>query len=511
MILQIWLYVGSDQQWVWAWTGVLAGSVVVAVLLPMSSRVLAVQALLVVGVSLWAIADVRFSTVGFSMWILAAVSQVPSVLGGRRRSHVFTAASVVGLVVAGVWGGQPMRNVLPLAGLVGVSGVLMTAFYHSETSIRRANSRMLALFEAIGDAVVVTDHTQRIRFANEAAVQLFGYEHEGLIGESLGALVPDRFSDSHAQQHSDFLPSDRLTLSGDREGLSGRRKSGEEFPAAVSVSKMETEGQLFAVAIIRDLSERATLVESLQDRETKLEATVKELQAIQGILEATVMDLQASQEARSRLIASVAHELRTPLTAVVGYAALLVEDLNVDAETRSEFHRTIAREATDLTGIVEDLLTGARLEVDRLSVRNASLQVGPLVRAVADEQMFLHGGTIPVSGAARALGDPLRIRQIVRNLLTNARLHGGEAVEVIIQERSGSVNISILDNGAGVKEKDRERIFKPFETAHAIPGMAPSLGLGLSLSRTLAELMGGELTYAHEQGRSSFTLTLQTA
>jgi len=109
-----------------------------------------------------------------------------------------------------------------------------------------------------------------------------------------------------------------------------------------------------------------------------------------------------------------------------------------------------------------------------------------------------------------ALADRLRVRQIVRNLLTNASRYGGAVAEVVIQD--GTLpSIQVRDNGSGVPDELVQRIFEPYGRAHSRGIATEAVGLGLTVSRTLAESMGGSLEYRHEGGWSVFELTLKAA
>jgi signal transduction histidine kinase len=119
--------------------------------------------------------------------------------------------------------------------------------------------------------------------------------------------------------------------------------------------------------------------------------------------------------------------------------------------------------------------------------------------------------TVEVSGeGVTAWADGHRVRQIVRNLLTNAARYGGPDVRISCGGGAGIAWIKVSDNGEAIPETDRERIFESYESAHESGGQPASVGLGLSVSRQLAGLMGGGLEYEHSDGESTFTLTLPT-
>jgi len=111
----------------------------------------------------------------------------------------------------------------------------------------------------------------------------------------------------------------------------------------------------------------------------------------------------------------------------------------------------------------------------------------------------------------RALADPVRLRQIVRNLVTNALRYGGDSVMLTIEETgSGYAVVSVGDNGVGIRAVDTNRIFEPYQRAGDAPSTAGSVGIGLAVSRHLARKMGGDLVYRRKAGWTRFEFTLKT-
>lgn len=217
--------------------------------------------------------------------------------------------------------------------------------------------------------------------------------------------------------------------------------------------------------------------------------------------------------AKDQFLASISHELRTPLTAVVGFGEILRDSGGTLSESeRREFLDVLIAQGSDVTNIVNDLLVAAKADIGTLNVSrvpvNLRAQTAQVLEAFNRDQMARIGLTHAQD--VRAMGDPDRIRQIIRNLISNALRYGGDDihVEVVGNEQTG---ILVCDNGPGIPDQDRERIFQPYQRAHNAPGVAGSLGLGLSISRKLARLMEGDLVYRHERQGSIFELSLPRA
>jgi len=226
-------------------------------------------------------------------------------------------------------------------------------------------------------------------------------------------------------------------------------------------------------------------------------------------LQKEIEDKQLVIRSKDQLIAAVSHELRTPLTGVLGFAEMLRDSrCDFSDEDEDAMLRSIAEEAADLTNLVEDLLTAARAQMGSLTIVSGTVELRPLISRVV-ETTAGSAHHIVVSGSdATVVADDGRVRQILRNLITNAQRYGGHQIHVATQPKGEYAHIRVSDNGDGIPENDQERIFAPYESAHD-PGTQPgSLGLGLTISRSLARLMGGELSYHRIDGWTTFDFRL---
>lgn len=225
-----------------------------------------------------------------------------------------------------------------------------------------------------------------------------------------------------------------------------------------------------------------------------------------AIIRQAERDLAALVESKDELVASVSHELRTPITTILGMAFELRDhgdEFSID-EAR-ELISIIADQSRELSNIVEDLLVAAWSDGDTLAVRPEVVNItAELARIVSSNRS---GPTIAVDRPVLAWTDPLRFRQILRNLLTNAGKYGGPNVTITATVDGEVARVMVSDDGPGVAQQDRERIFDPYFRSQGDRALPGSLGLGLPVSRRLARLMGGDLTYRFD-GASVFELTL---
>lgn len=211
--------------------------------------------------------------------------------------------------------------------------------------------------------------------------------------------------------------------------------------------------------------------------------------------------------AKDEFLASVSHELRTPLTSILGFADVLRTGVEGEDE-RSDMIAMIADQAADLSGIVEDLLIGASADLGRLEVWSRAVDVAELVRQVV-------GGSrcdlIGADNAVAALADAGRVRQILRNLLSNADRYGGPRRQVEVSRHGEAVVVAVCDDGPPLDPVTADRIFDRYYRGVVTTGRPGSVGIGLTISRSLAELMGGSLGYRHDGAWARFELTLPAA
>jgi signal transduction histidine kinase len=208
---------------------------------------------------------------------------------------------------------------------------------------------------------------------------------------------------------------------------------------------------------------------------------------------------------QAELVAVVSHEIRTPLTGVVGVSQELRQGWpSLSEATKRELVDLIADSAGDMASIVEDLLTSASADEGRLVVQPDVTDLGALAEAVVEEV----GLAAPVAGEAVAWADPVRTRQVIRNLVVNAHRYGGAPITLQVGGSGSQVFVEVADSGSGVPAEKVGRLFMTHPADHRHPD---SHGLGLALSHRLAVLMGGDLTYQRVGERTVFRFTLPRA
>lgn len=275
--------------------------------------------------------------------------------------------------------------------------------------------------------------------------------------------------------------------------------AGESEVFALTLGRRGISGQiiLFATALVTGL---------LRDRSQRLHEEIQRGRDAQEQLEDMI-------EAKDRFLASVSHELRTPLTSVFGFSAILAQDWPTMAgDEIEELAGAIEEQAAEAAHLIEDLLVAARADLNGLQLHLDSLPVGEQAESVTMSLPAAADRQIPVDDdGSVAYADPVRVRQIVRNLIANAVRYGGQNVSVRVRTEAGVAVLAVIDDGPGIPDDEIDRIFQPYYSLDDERSKPGSVGVGLSVSRQLAVLMGGDLTYEQGVEGCVFRLVLPSA
>jgi signal transduction histidine kinase len=211
---------------------------------------------------------------------------------------------------------------------------------------------------------------------------------------------------------------------------------------------------------------------------------------------------------KDEFVTNLSHELRTPLTGVYGFALALDEGALEDAATAKELTGLIVSEATDLSRMVDDLITAGQIETGNVALMIEELGLDPEIETVIDP--FLRtGATIRFTETgATGVVDRQRFRQILRNLVSNAVKHGGPNIEIFAEVGVGVVSVFVMDDGDGIEDSRLTRLFDRYQHEGSEPLLQGSVGLGLAIARSLAMGMGGDLTYTRTSGLTYFVLRI---
>ena len=400
------------------------------------------------------------------------------------------------------------------------------------------------ILAAVADAVVATDAEGRILAFNPAAEQIFQYSAADVLGHNISQLLDSfepwpgrgqvaRLAGRRPAESTPPTGSYKHSLAASRrDGASresrGLRRDGTCFPIEIAVSEVQSAGQTLVTAVVRDITERKEAEARMHWYTRELEEAREQLERQTDSLRRQAMSLDdalaAAEEAgraKTRFLSKMSHELRTPLTSILGYAEVLMEGALTGEQRQAA--DAVRRNGAWLLSLLEEILNFADLEDGRIALRPEPCSPREIVAGVAaevEERRQAKGLRLLVEHDAalppQVLTDPGRLCDVLLHLVTNA-ITFTEAGEVAVTTRwlalNGSVQqleVEVRDTGIGISPERMAVLYSPFEAETLRPARGPGgLGLGLSISRRLAQLLGGSLEAQSELGVGSrFTLRI---
>ncbi len=368
----------------------------------------------------------------------------------------------------------------------------ITARMQTERALSNTLRVMHALLETLPLPVVIRDVERRVTMVNAAWEEMAGGSRHDVIGRSLEANdilpAPDGHRDSDDRLFLEKKPQRYETVI--------HTPAGKAFNVIVAKTPLLSEdGSITGIAsVITDISDQKRTADMLERARIAAEAAVL---------------------AKSRFLANMSHELRTPLNGVVGMASLL-ENTALDARQR-RFVRTLKSSAEALVTLINDVLDLSKAEAGKLD-----LTIGPFeLRREVEQVVGLFSARAHAKGIELAAhlardvpavihGDPIRLRQVLGNLVNNAVkfTECGAVLLAVTVVPDGSADcvleFSVTDTGVGIAATEQQRIFEAFEQADgSITRKFGGTGLGLAISRQLVDLMRGTMGLESEQGRGS--------
>jgi protein-histidine pros-kinase len=347
--------------------------------------------------------------------------------------------------------------------------------------------------------MVVTDRQGLIVLVNAQAEKLFGYGRVELLGKAIEELVPPTYRNRHLGHRDGYLQNPRVRPMGAGLDLYGLRKDGSQFPVEISLSPIKIQGETYVSSAIRDISARKQIENALHEKN---------------------VELQNANLAKDRFLASMSHELRTPLNAIIGFTGTLLMKLPGPLNEEQERQLTVVdSSARHLLSLIDDILDLAKIEsgtvsvnLEPVSVSTVAHRVADSLRAMAEEKQLRLTLELPPEEIV-AVTDHRALQQILLNLANNAIKYtdaGSVFIKLARVEKIHCIEISVTDTGIGIREEDQARLFQAFEQLDTSSTRRfHGVGLGLHLSRRLAELIGATLECTSTYGEgSTFTVSL---
>lgn len=342
--------------------------------------------------------------------------------------------------------------------------------------------RLDSLLNTAVDGIILIDDAMRILVFNSACEQLFGYSAQEVEGENVSMLMPMDYAHEHDRYVEHYMETGERRIIGIGREVRGQHRDGTDFPIELSIGEALTPAGRQFVGIVRDLRPR----KAVERRVNQLQAELVHLARV------SAMDEMGS---------AIAHELNQPLTAVMLYLQAVTRrmtSLSGDGPKDAMLLETLEkakREAERAGNIIQRMRHFVeKREPDRRTVQLRSLfeETLELTRVGTNSEGIAISVSIP-KGLPTVEVDPIQIQQILVNLLRNAfeAVRGSAQPRVMISALANdqAVVIKVADTGPGIPEEVHARLFKAFSTSKRT-----GMGLGLSISRSIAQNHGGDLT-----------------
>jgi PAS domain S-box-containing protein len=371
-------------------------------------------------------------------------------------------------------------------------------------SLADQEARLRTIFATAAEGIVTIHADGVIESCNKATLDLFRCEELEIVGHTLRSIMTHN-NDVSDGNRPDIVPSSAVSLDslvGQRQELIAARPDGTSFIVDFAAAEIRCNDHRVITGILHDVTDRKLFEAKLEQARHAAESATR---------------------AKSQFLANMSHEIRTPMTAILGFADLLREPGQSDEE-RTRCAETIRRNADHLLSLLNDILDLSKIEAGRMSVEQIKCRpcglvqdVATLTRQRAKEKGIDFDVIFDTPIPETISGDPVRIRQILLNLVGNSIKFTDEGhvqLHVWMQdvETEPSLHFKIVDTGIGMSEEQTARLFRPFTQADSTTTRQfGGTGLGLSICKRLVEMMGGNIKVTSVVGLgSTFSFYLPT-
>ncbi|WON94823.1 PAS domain-containing sensor histidine kinase [Sphingobacterium sp. Lzh-3] len=376
---------------------------------------------------------------------------------------------------------------------------------------------LAAIIDHAIDGIITIDNRGNVESINPAALELFGYQAEEVIGHNISMLMPEPDRGNHDGYLHNYQTTGHKKIIGIGREVMGLKKNGETFPFRLAVSEVWLKDKNIFTGFIHDLSREKAAEDMLKQHATELEHKVSErtrdLISLVSELEKAKAEVSKSLEKeielnqlKSRFVSMASHEFRTPLSSVQ-LSASLIEKYSERPDDKANIlkHTNKIKSAVQLlTSILNDFLSLEKLEAGIVVMNKQYINLVELAEEITEEMQLIckknqhivyqHTGEI-----GHFTLDPNLLKNALVNLISNAIKYSGE--DTLIEfttciDEEGCL-ISVKDNGIGIPEEDQVHLFEPFFRAHNT-GNIPGTGLGLNIVKRYIELMAGQMEFESE-------------
>jgi len=360
----------------------------------------------------------------------------------------------------------------------------------AEKRMRRKDALFSDILYLSSDGIIIINASQQILLFNRGAEEIFGYSSAEVLGKKLNLLLPEGYAKQHDRHIDTFSRGREVSRKmGSRESwLSGRRKSGEVFPADISISKLTQEGTTRFSAVIRDVTDQKRAEKAIKKLNQELE---------QRVIERTAELTETNKELEA-FCYSVSHDLRAPLRGITGFSEALKEDYGKKLDARGLDYLKRTSDAGKRMGeLIDELLTLSR--VTRQEMRIEALDLSEMCHEISTELDQIKPGREigwEIESGVLAEGDLPLVHVVLQNLLENAYKFTSKKAQAEIHFgrmiHEGKPAYFVRDNGAGFDMAYSDKLFGPFQRLHRISDF-PGNGIGLASVQRIIRRHGGQV------------------
>ncbi len=382
-----------------------------------------------------------------------------------------------------------------------------------------------AIIENAIDGIITIDDQGIIEHINSAALELFGYNAEDVVGQNVSVLMPQPYKAQHDGYIANYKKTNEKHIIGIGREVSGLKKDGTIFPFRLGVSEVKFSDRRIFTGFIHDLTKEraheAQIKSHAQDLEDQIKARTKDLVKLVSDLE-TAKDNMSQlfekerelNQLKTRFVSMASHEFRTPLGGIQLSASLINKYAERSDIVNIEKHTDkIKKSVENLTTILNDFLSLERLEAGKVHLNAVEFNIVKFAEEIVEEMQLISKKDQHIvyehSGAqASVYLDPNLLKNCIFNLMSNAIKYSGPntMIEFSTKVTENSLQVIVKDNGIGIPEEEQKNLFEPFFRAHNT-GDIQGTGLGLNIARRYAALMAGEISCVSKLNEgTTFTL-----
>lgn len=371
--------------------------------------------------------------------------------------------------------------------------------------LRESEEKYRSVVDLASDVIAMVQNS-KIVLVNNAAKSVLSYTKEELLYKPFYVFMerPEAFK----RLYNNLINSNHDNINLESTFISKDRRI---IPVSLSVGKITFQKNPAIMIIARDITERKNTEAELEKHRKNLEKLVKERTS--ELLEAKEK-AEESDKLKSAFLANMSHEIRTPMNAIIGFSSLL-DDPDINAEQMSSYIDLIRSNGQDLLHLVDDIINLARIEAGQQESTFNQFDLYELMEEMHSNSKaisFKEGNHNNVEfrfkynlNSRNITSDPQKVRQIIRNLYSNAiKFTEKGYIELAVEQKDNFALISVKDTGIGLSEEEKTIVFDRFRKAsHSADKIYGGTGLGLSISKGLANLINGELFLESEKGKGS--------